>query len=343
MLDSPFPSACASTVAVRNSLVMRQAYEPSGVSSCRILRHAVVAGGWCCETIFVYTRDMTAIQTPAKTVVLDVPSASRESAIIWSIPEFGGLDLMRARFVRHAFARHAHEEYFVGLIVAGTKTFSCRGADQTVGAGGVSLVNPDEAHTGKRSAGDALEYRALYPSVAVIEQLAREMGFATKPHFTAPVVNDKDLTLKLQHAFETLEHSSDSLERESNLLTVFAHLLEHHSSERLTIDFKPEHRAIGETQAYLESHVNDSLTLCELALVADLSAFHLTRVFKRQLGLSPFEYQTQLRISRAKQLLRNGTPLAQVALEVGYADQANFTKQFKHLTGTTPGRFAQSR
>jgi AraC-like DNA-binding protein len=285
---------------------------------------------------------MTAMQTSASTFVPDAPRLSRESAIIWNIPELGGLEVMRARFVTHAFARHAHEEFFVGLIVAGTKTFSYCGAAQTVGAGGVSLVNSGEAHTGRRSAGDALEYWALYPSVALLERLAREMGFAGKPYFTVPVVNDIHLRRKLRQAFDTLEHSDDPLERESMLLATFSHLLEHHSSERITPDFKPEHRAVAETQAYLKSHAHDSLTLSELALVADLSAFHLTRVFKRQLGLSPFEYQTQVRIMRAKHLLRNGEPIAQVALEVGYADQANFTKQFKHLTGTTPG-FAQFR
>jgi AraC-like DNA-binding protein len=70
--------------------------------------------------------------------------------------------------------------------------------------------------------------------------------------------------------------------------------------------------------------------------------FHLIRLFQKHIGLTPYAYLTQVRIEKSRRLLRRGESVVQVALEVGFADQAHFTKRFKQITGTTPGLYARS-
>ena len=70
--------------------------------------------------------------------------------------------------------------------------------------------------------------------------------------------------------------------------------------------------------------------------------FTLIRLFRKHLGLTPYAYLTQVRVAKPRHLLRLGQPVAQVALDVGFADQAHFTKRFKQLTGTTPAFYAPS-
>ncbi len=73
-----------------------------------------------------------------------------------------------------------------------------------------------------------------------------------------------------------------------------------------------------------------------------LSQRQLERLFLERVGISPKRYAQLRRFERAVRLVRSHGPLAQVAIEAGYADQAHFIRDFRRLTGTTPRRFVQS-
>ena len=74
-------------------------------------------------------------------------------------------------------------------------------------------------------------------------------------------------------------------------------------------------------------------------MIAGLSSFHLCRVFKAGVGLAPHAYVSQLRVRRAKQLMAEGVPIAQAAVDAGFFDQAHLSRHFKRIIGLTPGRY----
>jgi AraC family transcriptional regulator len=91
---------------------------------------------------------------------------------------------------------------------------------------------------------------------------------------------------------------------------------------------------------YVEAHLDDQLTLANLAGVACLSPYHFSRSFKRAVGVGPQRYVMQRRIERAKTLMRRSNQsLAVIAQEVGFADQSHLTSLFRRETGITPGRY----
>jgi AraC family transcriptional regulator len=91
---------------------------------------------------------------------------------------------------------------------------------------------------------------------------------------------------------------------------------------------------------YIESHMEDRLTLADLAGVACLSPYHFSRSFKLAMGVGPRRYVMRRRIDRAKTLMRRtNLPLASIAVEVGFNDQSHLTSIFHRETGMTPGRF----
>jgi AraC family transcriptional regulator len=92
---------------------------------------------------------------------------------------------------------------------------------------------------------------------------------------------------------------------------------------------------------YIHEHLDAELSLDHLAAVAHVSPYHFARLFKHSTGLPPHQYVIARRIERAKELLRerDRLPLAEVATEVGFADQSHFTRHFKRLVGVTPRRF----
>jgi len=91
---------------------------------------------------------------------------------------------------------------------------------------------------------------------------------------------------------------------------------------------------------YIDAHLDQDLTLAELAGVACLSPCHFSRSFKEAVGVGPQRYTVQRRVEQAKAMLQRGDEsLADVAATVGFADQSHFTAAFRRETGTTPGRF----
>ena len=92
--------------------------------------------------------------------------------------------------------------------------------------------------------------------------------------------------------------------------------------------------------AFIEAHLHEHIGLNDLAGAAGLSANHFLRVFKLATGATPYHFLRARRLERARQLLTASTiPLAQLALECGFANQAHFTAAFSRDIGISPGRY----
>jgi AraC-like DNA-binding protein len=88
---------------------------------------------------------------------------------------------------------------------------------------------------------------------------------------------------------------------------------------------------------FIRSHLDQPILLEQVAASVALSPFHFHREFKRSTGLTPHQYVVQLRMERAKALLSDSNmPLAEVAAQVGFADQSHFSSTFRRATSMTP-------
>ncbi|MCW3797208.1 helix-turn-helix domain-containing protein [Sphingomonas sp. BN140010] len=94
----------------------------------------------------------------------------------------------------------------------------------------------------------------------------------------------------------------------------------------------------------IETHLGEPLRLADLAAAAGLSRMHFAAQFRRSLGVSPHEYLVRRRVERAQELLREtDLPLVEVALTVGFQNQAHFTTVFRRQADLTPGRWRQQQ
>ena len=95
-----------------------------------------------------------------------------------------------------------------------------------------------------------------------------------------------------------------------------------------------ERRAI----AYMTAHLADRVLLADVAAQVGLSASRFGRAFKVSTGVSPHRWQTELRVTEAQEMLREGKlSLAEIALATGFAEQSHFSRVFKEVTGVAPG------
>lgn len=105
---------------------------------------------------------------------------------------------------------------------------------------------------------------------------------------------------------------------------------------------KPDHtRPVRRAMEYLRERMAEPVRLDDLARHAELDKFHLSRAFRAQVGMPPHTYLTQLRIARAKELLLRGVRASEIAPQVGFYDQAQLTRHFRRIVGTTPARFGR--
>jgi AraC-like DNA-binding protein len=265
-----------------------------------------------------------------------------EQTKFWLAQDIGQVELLRARYITHSFSRHAHEGFAIGIIEQGAEAFYYRGAMHVAPVGSIVLINPGEVHTGHAAGDDGWVYRMLYPEAELLQQAASEAAGRKRgiPYFPNPVIHDEYLTQLIRNLHWTLEKSTSFLQRQSQFLATLVQLILRHADDPPGWSSTTgPHRAVKQAQAYLEAHYPENITLEQLAQIADLSQFHLTRIFAKTVGLPPHAYLTQVRISRAKKLLSFGMPIAQVAAETGFADQSHLTRHFKRIVGVTPGQY----
>jgi transcriptional regulator GlxA family with amidase domain len=89
---------------------------------------------------------------------------------------------------------------------------------------------------------------------------------------------------------------------------------------------------------YLRRELASDVRLSVVAQLAGLSLSQFTRAFRASTGVSPYRWLLDERVKRAQvSLAQSASSIAQIAVDVGFADQSHFTKAFRRATGTTPG------
>lgn len=109
---------------------------------------------------------------------------------------------------------------------------------------------------------------------------------------------------------------------------------------------KPDHAsgALEAAKRYIDQHYDESVTLEQLARVAELSPKYFAEMYKKKYGKSPIEYVTEKRMQRAKQLLATASAkLREIAHQTGYADEFYFSRKFKQEIGVSPSAYMKSR
>lgn len=271
--------------------------------------------------------------------------ALREQTKLWRLStSYGAVELMRATYVTQVFARHSHERFAIGVIENGALGFYYRGENVVAPTGSVNLANPGEPHDGHAETEAGWIYRMFYLDLSLLQQAASEVVGRPRdiPFFQTGVIHDDYLAGLIRSLHITLEKEPDTsaLEQESRTLEMLSQLIVRHADDHPTPRTMPrEDRAVTRACEYIEAHYTENVSLDQLAHVANLSPFHLAHVFRDQVGLPPHTYLTQMRVKQAKTLLGQGWPVAQVACEVGFADQSHLTRRFKRVVGMTPGQY----
>jgi AraC-like DNA-binding protein len=261
-----------------------------------------------------------------------------------SPPELPGLEVLRIDAAARRW-RWFHETYSIVVPLMPLRTeWRYRGKTHETSPGIIALMEPGEIHADVRKLDDHEVVRALFVSPPTMQDAARELGVSSAPvSWREAQVNGHDLYGEIVRLHASLEHEATPLERQTRFAGVVERLVEEFSDRRpRSFQHASEPAAVRQARELLHAHWDENVRLDDLVAVSGIGRYHLVRAFRAAVGVPPHAYQIRLRVSRAMQLIRVGLPLAQVALETGFADQSHLARHFTRVTGVSPGRYRQA-
>ncbi|MFF8957254.1 AraC family transcriptional regulator [Streptomyces sp. NPDC014894] len=270
--------------------------------------------------------------------------SDREWARHWQFEKLPGLDLLRARYVRHTFRRHSHEGFTFGAISGGAEDLSMPEGIVTARAGHVVMINPEVPHSARAGGPEGWTYATLYPSIELVSGIADEVGDVRgTPAFGPSIIHDPH-SAELIRAVHLAAEAGNALAADSLLRVTVARLLARHGS-RLPARAPQDSgaRTAAAAKALLEERMADPPSLERLAHEFGTSPFALLRAFKKAYGMPPHTWLTDARVRRARLLLEGGSTAAEAALAVGFSDQSHLNRHFTRIVGVPPGAYRKER
>ena len=242
-------------------------------------------------------------------------------------PEVPGVsEVLHAHFTEHAYPAHVHEQWTLLLVDSGGVDYTLGGRRRQAVTRRLTVLPPYVSHDGRAASPGGFDKRVLYVDGRWLPE--RLTGAAVR----APSIADRELV----GAVSALHRSLDDALEAADRLALVAERITLHLDERAAPTPTRDRGLAREIRCRLD---DDEPSLEGLARELGTHPSHLVRVFRREYGLPPHRYLVGRRLDRARRLLLDGMPIAEVAVATGFHDQPHPTRHFRALLGTTPGRF----
>ncbi len=243
-------------------------------------------------------------------------------------PAVPGLEAVRGVGVAADIVRHAHARTVVGLCLSGGRRIEAGGGQWRIAPGEGFVVPPGVAHACSPWGACAHGYLVL---VAAPECFPPHRRVAVPAGVWPRVWRDADAAALLEGVAEAL---ADGRPEAAGRFCALCELLD------LRAGPLPElHPVIRAAMAVVDAAPDAPVSLADLAAAAGVGPFRLERLFRRDLGLPPGEYQLSRRVALAAARIGAGEPLAEAALAAGFCDQSHLSRHFRRRMGVPPGRY----
>lgn len=252
-----------------------------------------------------------------------------------------GVEAVRARIHTYSYDMHAHDdEWLVGITHHGVQDFFCRGRRRQSTAGRIILIEPSERHDGMSAEPAGYAYSMLYiPRAWLREELGNDEAIG----FRETLADDSHLVETIPDLCNAILEGAPSLAVEHSRDRLINQLRCHLSAagrKSEQVDAAVASRALE----YLRSHYADDVSTTELVRASGAaSRFQLNRSFKSRYGTTPHASLVQIRLAKARSLLRDKVSPSLVAARCGFADQSHMTRWFQRAYGMAPGAYARGR
>ena len=228
------------------------------------------------------------------------------------------IDIVMLNKVNTAYPLHTHaEHYTMGIVVDGEIIVETDTDKYVCKADNIFTIPIDVPHSIKPFS----DYSYTIISVCIHQEYLVRTDIDN-----IKLMIDRKLNLLFGEK-KTVARYSELLS--DGLILLLANKLKNITNDSYSKDVKHKLLEVSETSISIEDMSNK---IC-------VSSFHMIRQFKKEVGLTPHQFQIQCRIRKAQKMLLSNRTIAEVALDTGFCDQSHFIRCFKKIVGMTPASY----
>ncbi len=243
------------------------------------------------------------------------------------------VELMDARGYSNNFPLHFHDQVCITLVRQGVECTETEDQQLLSPPGHFSLTPANTVHANPNINDGSYSFLTYYVS----PDLLRYLAGGEEVHLQQCVIDDPILSKGLLRFPSEWTDSMKSVQF-SNLLRRLIHLYANRKPTLIQANgLQRFDRA--EVLSFIQTQLDQKISLQLLADRVGLGRFAFLRAFKQAVGITPGQYISIKRVEKGKELLRQGSPLVDAALSVGFYDQSHFHRHFRQLVGITPRAF----
>jgi len=237
-------------------------------------------------------------------------------------------EIFEGALTLHKYPWHFHDGYTVVIVDSGAMKYVFRDGTITVSEHQAFIINPFVAHYNGVLDKESCNYKVMFLPVRLFNSPNNKNSVV---HFDKAV--NAEMYSALGDLFEKLKFVKEEREYTVIINGIAVLLLANLNHKPFTAAATDRVEAALQ---YIRQHLDEKLTIAQLADACNLSHFHFQRVFKKSVGLTVNTYIQQCRMELGRELLRKGLSPVFTSLESGFFDQSHFYKQFKKMYALTP-------
>jgi len=236
----------------------------------------------------------------------------------------------------HAYPLHTHDVWTLFIVDEGRIAYELDRRDGHAEPSMVSILPPHVVHDGRPGAADGYRKRVIYIETDALGE------HLIGPAVDRPILQGGDLRRRVAALDDSLRFRDDALEAETRFAFVLDSIRESLGEAGPRLEATTPEGLARRLRDYVDAHVFEPFTLADAATEIGGGPTQAARAFSSAYGIAPHAYVLGRRLEAARIRILAGQPLADVAAEVGFYDQAHLTRRFASFLGVTPGRFARN-
>lgn len=254
------------------------------------------------------------------------------------LQEIGELEARRA----HTSSRSGLQSYLFFTVVSGEGSLEYGGKEFSLFAGNCVFIDCQSPYSHTTSPDNLWTLRWVHfygPTIPAVYEKYKERG--GRPVFRPEEDNFSEVWSKLFETASGHDYMRDMLINQhlSSLITLIM-AESWHPEDQDTLP--PKKQIIKPVKEYLDKNYGEKITLDSLSAKFYINKYYLTKTFKEQYGVSITAYLLNLRITRAKQLLRfSEKTVEEIGLECGLGAAHYFSQTFKNVEGVPPSKYRE--
>jgi AraC-like DNA-binding protein len=245
---------------------------------------------------------------------------------------FDTLEVLQCDDSRHEYPLHYHDSFCISLLRTGML------AENSVNVltGSILISHPMEVHRNTLVQDTPYSMSTFYVGPDVVSSISN-----TKYISFPKVIYSPGIFASLLELSTSLFKNPDFRSFEEKFISAITTLIVNYARPAPFEAF-PSVPLLEDVKAYIISRLFEPVKLDTLAKQANMSRFSFLRWFRRNTGLTPYNFILMKRIEQSKIMMTRGKPIIHTALDAGFFDQSHFSNCFRKFTGITPRAYQKA-